>query len=193
MKIPTILASTALAVALFGATPLGHAAGRMILPKNSVGAAQLKKAAVTGAKVKDGTLAAVDFAPGQLPVGPKGDKGDPGGQGPKGDPGATGAPGAPGVQGPKGDAGAAGVSGYQLVTGTDVQAAPGAVANATATCPAGKMTLGGGFSTQGQGRARVIASGPPGNGTYWLVSAENIAAAGTLTIRAHAMCGVVTP
>src|SRR6266511_4295158 len=71
LKTPTILASTALAVALFGSTPLGHAAGKLILPRNSVGAAQLKKAAVTGAKVKDGSLAAADFAAGQLPAGPQ--------------------------------------------------------------------------------------------------------------------------
>ena len=81
MKIPTILASTALAIALFGATPLGHAASRMILPKNSVGAAQLKKAAVTGAKVKDGSLTAADFLPGQVPKGEQGPKGDKGDQG----------------------------------------------------------------------------------------------------------------
>lgn len=83
------------------ATPLGQAAGRLVLPKNSVGAAQLKKSAVagkkpaanavtgaklapnavTGAKVADGTLQAVDFQPGQLrpgPQGPKGHAGDPG-------------------------------------------------------------------------------------------------------------------
>jgi hypothetical protein len=33
-----------------------HAASWVILPRNSVGAAQLKKTAVTGAKVKDGSL-----------------------------------------------------------------------------------------------------------------------------------------
>jgi hypothetical protein len=189
-KIPTILASTALAVALFGATPLGHAASRVILPKNSVGAAQLKKAAVTGAKVKDGSLTVADFMPGQLPVGPKG---DPGEQGPKGDAGAPGLQGVPGAQGAKGDTGASGVSGYEIVYGNTVQVAPGNAGFSTATCPAGKRTLGGAISTQGLGRARVIASGPPGNGTYWLVSAENIAAAGTLNLTALAMCGYVTP
>ena len=46
-RIPTIVAATALAVSLFGSTPLGHAAGRLILPKNSVGTQQIKAAAVT--------------------------------------------------------------------------------------------------------------------------------------------------
>ena len=51
LKIPTILASTALAVAVFGSTPLGHAAGRLIIPKNSVGSAQIRVQGLCGAKV----------------------------------------------------------------------------------------------------------------------------------------------
>ena len=110
----TILAATALVVAVFGSTPLGHAAGNLILAKNSVGTSQLKRNAVTGLKVKNGTLLAADFKTGQLPAGPQGPKGDPGAQGPKGDKGDTGAQGAQGatgpsgvqgIQGPKGDAG----------------------------------------------------------------------------------------
>jgi hypothetical protein len=87
LKLNTVVAVTALAVAVLGATPLGHAAGRLILPKGSVGAAQLKKNAVTGLKVKDGSLMAADFGPGQLPAGQPGAKGDPGAPGPKGDKG----------------------------------------------------------------------------------------------------------
>ena len=80
-KLTTIVAITALVIAVFGATPLGQAAGRLVLRKNSVGASQLKKSAVsskklatnavsgakiakdavTGAKVKDDTLLAADF------------------------------------------------------------------------------------------------------------------------------------
>ena len=44
-KIPTILAATALLVAVLAATPLGQAAGRLVLPAGSVGGAQLKKGA----------------------------------------------------------------------------------------------------------------------------------------------------
>src|SRR5262245_55203737 len=80
-KISIILAATALVVALFAATPVGQAAGRFALGKNSVGTAQLKKSAVTGPKVKNGSLMAADFKAGQLPAGPKG---DPGAQGPIG-------------------------------------------------------------------------------------------------------------
>jgi hypothetical protein len=74
-----------------------------VLPANSVGAAQLKPNAVTSAKINNGSvhafdvakgsltsrhvrdrsLLAADFRPGQLPAGPKGDKGE------KGDAGAS--------------------------------------------------------------------------------------------------------
>jgi hypothetical protein len=86
-KVSIILASTALAVALFAATPLSQAAGRLVLAKNSVGTAQLKRNAVTAVKVKDGSLLATDFKAGQLPAGPQGpqgSKGDPGARGPIG-------------------------------------------------------------------------------------------------------------
>ena len=53
-KLNTIIAVTALAIAVFGATPVGHAAARFVLPKNTVGAGQLKKNAVTGVKVAFG-------------------------------------------------------------------------------------------------------------------------------------------
>ena len=102
-KISTVVAVTALVVAVFGSTPLGHAAARMVLPNNSVGKAQLKTNAVTGLKVKNGTLLAADFKAGQLPAGPQGAKGDPGAQG------SQGAQGPQGLQGPPGPAtGAAG-------------------------------------------------------------------------------------
>ena len=139
-KLTTIVAVTALVMAVFGATPLGHAAGRLVLPKNSVGSSQLKKgavsgkklatkavsgakisdAAVTGAETKDGTLLAADLGAGQLaagPEGPKGDRGlsgptgDPGLRGPQGDQGVQGFKGQPGVQGAKGDKGGPGTSG----------------------------------------------------------------------------------
>ena len=88
-----IVACAALVVALGG---VSYAAG--VLPKNSVGTAQLQKKAVsasklgrnavTGAKVKNRTLMAADFKAGQLPAGPQGPKGDTGPKGDKGDPGA---------------------------------------------------------------------------------------------------------
>ena len=54
------------------------------LQKNSVGTAQLKNGAVTGVKVRDGSLVYGDFAAGQLPAGPQGAKGETGEKGQKG-------------------------------------------------------------------------------------------------------------
>jgi hypothetical protein len=178
-KTPTILAATALAVAALGATPLGHAAGKLILPTNSVGSKQLQKSAVTGLKVKDGTLTAADFAAGQLQAGP---------QGPKGDAGATGAP---GTQGPKGDTGAtgatgaAGLSGYEVVMGAMVHVT-GSGGTASADCPAGKKAVAGGFSTVG---GTVIAQGAKADGSGWIVAAN--AGAQSVTLVAQAVCAYV--
>ena len=139
-KLTPIIAVAALVVAVLGTTPLGQAASGLVLPKNSVGPAQLKKGAVsgkklaakavtgvkiaddavTGAKAEDGTLLAADLGSGQLSAGPKGLKGDRGLPGPAGDPGAKGLQGdkgspgfkgQPGVQGAKGDKGDPGTSG----------------------------------------------------------------------------------
>jgi hypothetical protein len=81
---PTLtIALLALFVALGGT---GYAA--LSLPKNSVGSKQIRKGAVknsdiganavTGRKVKRGSLGASDFKSGNLPQGPRGPKGDAG-------------------------------------------------------------------------------------------------------------------
>jgi hypothetical protein len=109
------VAMFALFVALGGASV---AATNAVLPKNSVGTAQIKDNSVTRAKIahqtitsmliKPGSLMASNFAAGQIPAGPKGDKGDTGAtgatgaQGAKGDTGATGPQGPAGVMGPMG-------------------------------------------------------------------------------------------
>jgi hypothetical protein len=65
------------------------------LPKDSVGARQIKAGAVRSAEVKDFSLQANDFAKGSLPagsVGPKGEQGPAGQQGPAGPAGASGTP-----------------------------------------------------------------------------------------------------
>jgi hypothetical protein len=83
-----VLACVALFIALGG---VSYAAA---LPRNSVGSQQIKKDAVTSAKVKNGSLKALDFGTGQLPSGAIGAKGDPGPTGPAGPAGpATGAAG----------------------------------------------------------------------------------------------------
>jgi hypothetical protein len=73
----TVVAYLALFAALGGT---GYAASR--LPKNSVGARQIRAGAVRSSKVKDRSLLKRDFKPGQLPAGARGPKGDKGDTGP---------------------------------------------------------------------------------------------------------------
>lgn len=122
----TVIAIIALVVALGGTTYAVTA-----LPRNSVGNAQLKNGAVTSQKVKNHSLLAVDFKPGQLakvvptaygpagPQGPAGADGATGAQGPAGPTGATGPVGDTGAPGPAGAQGPAGLS-----YGFSAQAAP---------------------------------------------------------------------
>ena len=98
-RLTLIIAITALVVAVLGTTPIGEAAYNAVVPKNSVGAQQLRKGAVTSVKirgdavtsgkVKNRSLKAIDFKLGQLPAGAVGAKGDKGDKGEKGDAGAT--------------------------------------------------------------------------------------------------------
>jgi hypothetical protein len=90
-----IIASLALFIALGGVS-----VAAVTLPGGSVGNRQLKANAVSTEKVRDGSLLAKDFKPGQLPPTPRGlagAQGVPGPNGTKGDPGPKGDPGAPGA------------------------------------------------------------------------------------------------
>jgi hypothetical protein len=73
-----VIACLALAVALSGT----GIAAISVLPKNSVGTPQLKANAVISSKVKNGSLLAADFAPGQIPEGAAGPAGAKGPAGP---------------------------------------------------------------------------------------------------------------
>ncbi|HEX6602362.1 MAG TPA: hypothetical protein VF030_06925 [Solirubrobacterales bacterium] len=102
------------------------------LGRNTVGTPQLKKNAVTSAKVKDGSLRPKDFAPGSALSGPAGSAGP---AGPKGDRGPEGPPGQEGRRGPEGPAGLRGPSnGYQEAIEDPVaELEPGAFANQIAS------------------------------------------------------------
>lgn len=104
-----VVATLALFIALGGGA---YAAVK--LPRDSVGATQIKPSAVSSSKVRNGSLLAADFKRGQLPKGPKGDTG------PAGAPGQTGATGAQGPEGPQGVKGDAATTLFAHVTSTGV-------------------------------------------------------------------------
>lgn len=120
---------------------MGGTGYALTIPKNSIGSAQIKQSAVansdirasavTGAKVKNGSLQANDFAANQLPAGPRGL------QGLKGDPGT---PGAPGATGATGTVGAATVQFEQAAA----DLANGNNQSYSVFCPAGQQAIAGG-------------------------------------------------
>lgn len=137
------------------------------LPANSVGSKQLKKNAVTAAKVKDRSLLAQDFKSGQLPAGPRG------AQGPAGPAGAQGAPGA------RGPAGA---------TNVTVRAGATDLGFSVASCTGAERAVGGGGFTDPGGilyeSAPTIDAGTP---TDWVASAED-AAGMPVNVTAYVVC-----
>jgi len=161
-----VVACLALAVSLSG---VGYAAG--VLPKASVGTPQLQDDAVTSRKVKDQSLLAVDFRPGQLPGGPEGPKGDPGPPGPPG------------------------LSGHEIVV-IENKVTAAYLNAATATCPAGKKVLGGGGqivsgTTSASDGPFLWRSFPTTTGDGWTV-AQARSSRGTWTLRAYAVCASVS-
>jgi hypothetical protein len=159
-KLPLMLAITALAVAVFGSTPIGRAAQQLVVPsRNTVGTPQLKNNAVTSIKVLNGTLRAADFRQSDLPQGP------PGPAGPSG------------PAGPAGPAGAAGISGREAVFGTSFNDSS-SFKTATATCPTGKNVIGGGatIAPTGAGVAVALQGSYLNGASGWIASAREIEA-----------------
>ncbi|WP_320670980.1 hypothetical protein [Patulibacter defluvii] len=183
----TAISCVALFVALGGT---GYAA--VSLPKASVGNKQLKANAVTGGKVRNGSLTASDFRPSSLPRG------------------ATGPQGPQGPQGAKGDPGTPGVVGRTVVHRIDHVLADG---QATATnqgnvaCGPGETPISGGanYTPITHGDARFSGSGPrtgtldsptvPDDGAAWSIwrgTAINPAGGDTtpVTVRVYIICAV---
>jgi hypothetical protein len=107
-----VVATLALFLVLAGGTAF---AAKQMLPNNSVGTTQIKKGAVTPAKLSKASEAALTGAPGPKgdtgPAGQKGDTGPAGPQGQKGDTGLKGDQGQKGDAGQKGDQGEPGLRG----------------------------------------------------------------------------------
>ena len=149
-----VLSVIALSVALGGT---GYAA--IVLPANSVGTKQIKKNAVTTAKVKNRSLLAADFKAGQLPAGATGATGPTGATGATG---ATGPTGATGATGPKGDPGTNGTN-VVVRQSLSTPVAAAAIVSATAQCLPGERATGGGHDVSGTGEFATFAldSQPP--------------------------------
>jgi hypothetical protein len=187
-RLPIVLATTALVVAVLGSTPVGEAAKNAIVPRNSVGTLQLKNNAVTAAKVRNFSLVAADFRSGQLP------RGRVGPQGPAGPRGAAGLPGAIGPAGPAGPTGAPGLSGLQTVsanTGSNTTNTK----TLTAECPSGKLAVGGGASIAPTNAPDVaITSSYLANSTTWTAAAAELdVTSGSWSLNAVVICATVAP
>ena len=160
-RMPIALSTCALVVAVLGATPLGQAARDLVPARNSVGTIQLKTGAVTSLKVKDRSLLPLDFKKNALPRGE---------QGPAGPTGAA---------GPQGPSGPAGVSGLQKVFETGAINSV-ATRSLNATCPAGKIAIGGGAAVVPANQAEVaITASYLQNDTTWRGSARELDSVGS--------------
>ena len=175
LSFANVISLLALFVALGGTS---YAA--LKLPKNSVGAKQIKAGAVHSSEVKNGSLQRKDFAHGVIKDG---------------------------AQGPKGDQGPPGVVGNVIVRRTDFAlpagagaGTPGAATSAFASCAEGERIIGGSVNVSDAVNAEVLISRPattnvgsggiPDNGnqfTFWKGTARtttNIAG----TARVFAIC-----
>ena len=168
-----IVACVALFVALGGAS---YAA--IALPANSVATKQIKKQAVTSAKLRARSVTPSKVAPSTIALF-RGQTGAPGLPGPKGDNGA------PGQDGKNG------VSGYQVIT---TQSAYDTAATKTLNvqCPAGKVPIGGGADTSLPTGSEVISESAAianGNGLYrWQVAARNTGVSTSWALIGQAAC-----
>lgn len=135
-----VVATIALFLVLAGGTAF---AAKEVLPKNSVGSSQIRKEAVTPAKLSKASKAALVGSTGAAgPVGP---------QGPKGDPGSSGERGPEGAPGPKGDSGTAGEPGAPGATDVvtrygELRELPDSSESISyAPCEPGETVVGGGW------------------------------------------------
>lgn len=190
-RLPLILSATALTVAIFGSTPLGNAAMQAVPFAKKAGTATKAKTAnkakfATRAKIAtnalklNGRIASQTPRAGQIPV-VLADGRLPASLGQVG---PTGPQGPAGPAGPKGDAGAAGLSAVEVVTNSG-SAAAGAFGGDNATCPSGKIVLGGGIASSNAG-VYVTTSRPEGTNA-WGGKVYNSTGAG-VSVTTYAVC-----
>jgi hypothetical protein len=180
------------------------------LPKNSVGTKQLKKSAVTLAKLNGSAVAALQGQPGPTgpsgptgpagltgltgltgPEGEKGDAGEKGETGARGEPGETGPQGVRGEKGEEGIQGESGLSGLHEVvnSATIPKESSGRV---LAGCAETEYATGGGSNVEGEGARLAWSSPQPEEGTSderptgWIV--KYLTGAEPVVVYTYALC-----
>jgi hypothetical protein len=163
-RVPLVLSITALVVAMFGATPLGSAAGHLIAAVPPFAKSANYANFAGNASTLNGHRSALTGAPGTIPVVGKNGKlpaaigavGPQGPQGPKGDAGATGATGASGATGAKGANGATSV----VVRLKNATSASNRLSDSV-SCSPGEVAVGGGYDAGGNGGTFTLFSSGP--------------------------------
>jgi hypothetical protein len=201
-RLPLVLSATALVVAIFGSTPLGHAVVSAVPPlaTHAKTADFAKNAgAVNGIKAskrprvgwlvplgKGGKFPASVGVAG--PTGPQGPAGPAGPQGAKGDAGAR------GPSGPSGPGGPPGISGYRIVNAYSPESSDSSQL-AIASCPAGMKVIGAAgqlyYGGGGPVALTAIRAHTDGSGVE-AVGQEMAPYAGMWSVNATAYCATVT-
>jgi hypothetical protein len=183
-RLSLCLSATALLVAVFGSTPLGRAATRVVhtvVPSYAKTAGYAKIAG--NAALLNGHKAAASGAPGTVVV-----------------VGAAGKlPTSIGAVGPAGPAGPAGLSGYEIVSHDTALPANATIlaAGAEADCPSGKKVLGGSVTvhkTDGGSRGdwQQTSEHPAADGSGWLATIATGSPVGSNTVATvEAICATV--
>ena len=165
------LTGTAVAGALItGAQIANNTVATLDLKNNDVRSIDVKNNNLTTLDVLNGTLRKVDFAPGQLQPGPAGPAGP------------------AGPEGPAGPQGAPGLAGLEIVSSTSPASSnPGRMVQAS--CPAGKVVVGGGGRVAfGESDVALDESFPVDANTWRVLAYELNATAAVWTLTAHAVC-----
>ena len=187
-----VVATFALFIALGGSSYAAVTLSKNSVKSKHIAPGAVKRSdiganAVNSAKVADASLLAGDFAPGQLPSGPKGENGAKGDQGEQGLTGETGSPGLSGVET------VSTVGGINSTQDTKFNGA---------SCPTGKRAIAGGgsvvdltgtFGTEltGSTRGTLVESRPNGPSGWWATAVERVDSPWGL--RVYVICANVDP
>jgi len=199
-RAPLIVSATALAVAVLGATPVGHAAGERLAAAVPFAKSAGYAKQAGNAKRLNGRRSTFSGAAGTIPVvgrdgklptaiGAVGPQGPVGEKGPRGD---------KGEKGEKGPAGPQGMSGYEVVE-RETPSSLFAQKSTIVACPAGKKPVGGGgfvsYSPSPQYALVVIDESRPYDPGTWKVSARGVGSNTSYgwKLYAYAICVNVAP